>query len=228
MTAQRDGLYFHEEIMLISLHDQSGTVEFGAWYSQAVGAAVLAELLIAEKIEVEEGKKHLVYLLDDRPMGEPVIDECLAKIANSKRRASASTWIGRFAGLKHLKHRVAQGLCRRGILREDEDKVLLLFSRKIYPEVNPVPERELIDRLHEAIFTDREPIDLRTVVVVSLAKTCDLLKYPFDKKELKARKQRIEQLCNGDLIAQAANDAIQAIQAAIIVAAVVPVMISHS
>ncbi len=227
MTGLNNRLYLHEEIMLLVLRDEQGTIEFGAWYNQAVGAAVLSELLLAERIEVEVGKKRMVNVLDDRPLGEPVIDACLEKIATAKRRASATNWVSRFGNLKQLKHRVAQGLCRRGILRADEDKVLLLFSRRIYPELNPGPERQLIGCLRQAIFSDVEPDDIRTVVLVSLANACDLLKYTFDKKQLKGRSKRIEQLSNGDLIGSAAKEAIQAVQAALIVAAVVPVMVSH-
>ena len=227
MTALDSPLYLHEEIMLLVLRDEQGTIEFGAWYNQALGSAVLSELLLAERIAIDDGKKHLVDLVSDRPIGEPVIDECLSKIVLAKRRASATNWVSRFGNLKQLKHRVARGLCKRDILRADEDKVLLLFSRKIYPEVNPIPERELIDRMREAIFTDVEPVDIRTVILVSLANACDLLKFPFDKKDLKRRAKRIEQLSNGDLIGQAAKEAIQAIQAAIVVAAVMPAIVAH-
>jgi golgi phosphoprotein 3 len=227
MTALDTPLYLHEEIMLLVLRDEQGTIEFGAWYNQALGSAVLSELLLAERIAIDDGKKHLVNLISDRPIGEPVIDECLAKIVSAKRRASATNWVSRFGTLKQLKHRVARGLCQRDILRADEDKVLLLFSRKIYPQVNPIPERELIDRMREAIFTDVESVDVRTAILVSLANACDVLKFPFDKKELKGRAKRIEQLSNGDLIGQAAKEAIQAIQAAIVVAAVMPAIISH-
>jgi len=227
MTALDSPLYLHEEIMLLVLRDEQGTIEFGAWYNQALGSAVLSELLLAERIAIDDGKKHLVDLVSDRPIGEPVIDECLSKIVLAKRRASATNWVSRFGNLKQLKHRVARGLCKRDILRADEDKVLLLFSRKIYPEVNPIPERELIDRMREAIFTDVEPVDIRTVILVSLANACDLLKFSFDKKELKDRAKRIEQLSNGDLIGQAAKEAIQAIQAAIVVAAVMPAIVAH-
>jgi len=227
MTGLSDQVYLHEQIMLLILRDDAGTIEFGAWYNQAVGAAMLSELLLAERIEVEAGKKHMVNLLSDQPLGEPVIDECLNKIATAKRRASATNWVSRFGNLKQLKHRVAQGLCRRNILREDEDKVFLLFNRRIYPQVNPEPEQQLIERLRFAIFTDDEPDDVRTVVLVSLANACDLLKYTFDKKQLKGRAKRIKQLSNGDLIGSAAKEAIQTVQAAVLAASMTTVIVAN-
>ena len=133
-------LFLHEEIMLLALHDDKGTVSSGN-YPYAIGGAVLADLLLSGRLRVDEKGKKIVGLRSDRPLGDPVVDECLAKVAEAKRRATVETWVSRFAGLRDLKHQVAQGLCKHGILRADEDKVMWIFTRKIYPEVDPRPER---------------------------------------------------------------------------------------
>jgi hypothetical protein len=223
----RNTLFLHEEIMLLALRDEQGTIAQGTMYQYAIGAAVLAELLLNKRIAVEESRKRkLVNLVSPQSLGEPLIDECLEKVGSGKRRASLQTWVSRFAGVKNLKHRVAQQLCERGILRVAQDKVLLLFTRKIYPEVNPGPERELIGRLRYAIFTDTRDIDPRTVVIVSLASSAGLLKVVFDKKKLKGRKTRIEQIVNGEITGKAAKEAIQAMQAAIMVACIMPAIMT--
>ena len=219
-------LYLHEEILLLALKDEERTIASGTMYQYAIGAAILAELLLSKRIEVEQsGKRKLVNLVSMSPLGEPLIDECLEKVSNAKRRAVLQTWVSRFAGIKNLKHRVAQQLCRRGILRADEDKVLLLFTRKIYPEVDPVPEKELIRRLEHAIFTETRDIDPRTVVLLSLANSTGLLKIVFDKKKLKGRKTRIKQIVDGEITGKAATEAIQAMQAAVMVACIMPTLI---
>ena len=81
-----------------------------------------------------------------------MIDECLDKFSKAKKRAQLQTWIQRLGQMKHLKYKAAEQLAKRGILRADEDKILGLFKRRIYPEIDPRPERELIGRLREAIF----------------------------------------------------------------------------
>jgi hypothetical protein len=210
--------------MLLSLRDQEGTVEFGAWYQQAIAGAILAELLLGRRIAVEEGRKKLANVVSDEPFGEPVIDECLDKMAHAKRRTTLQNWVQRFSGLRRLKHRVAAGLCERDILRADEDKVLLIFRRKVYPEINPRPERQLIERLGKAIFSDSPRVEPRTAILVSLANSAGLLKVPFGRKELKRRKKRIEQLAQGELMGKAAADAIAAAQAAVLVACIIPAM----
>jgi len=222
-----NNLYLHEEIMLLALRDEEGTIASGTMYQYAIGAAVLAELLLSQRIIVDQSnKKKLVDLVGSTPFGEPLLDRCLEKITTAKRRAALQTLVSRFAGVKNLKHIVARSLCQRGILRADEDKVLLIFTRKIYPEVNPEPERELIERLRNAIFTDASDVDPRTVVLVSLANAAGLLKIVFDKKMLKTRKKRIEQIVNGEITGKAAQEAIQAMQAAVMVACIMPAIMT--
>ncbi|UCE49932.1 MAG: GPP34 family phosphoprotein [Phycisphaerales bacterium] len=220
-------LCLHEEVMLLALRDEEGTIASGTMYQYAIGAAVLAELLLSQRIVVDQsGKRKLVDLVSSTPLGEPLLDHCLEKITSAKRRAALQTWVSRFASVKNLKHLVAQRLCQRGILRADEDKVLLIFTRKIYPEVNPEPERELIERLGQAIFTDAVDVDPRTVVLVSLANAAGLLKVVFDKKMLKTRKKRIERIVNGEITGKAAQQAIQAMQAAVMVAVIMPAIMT--
>jgi Golgi phosphoprotein 3 len=221
-------LYLHEEIMLLALRDREGTVFSGTMYNFAIGGAVLAELLMAKRIDVEVVKKRkYARVLSPSPVGDPLVDECLTKLDEAKRRDQLQTWVSKFANTKNLKHRVAEQLAKRRILRIDEDKVFGIFTRKIYPEVDPQPERELIERLRQAIFGDGAEIDPRTVVLLSLANSADLLKLVFDKKQLKSRKARIEQVVNGELTGKATNEAIQAMQAAVMVACIMPAIAVH-
>ncbi|MDT8300059.1 MAG: GPP34 family phosphoprotein [Sedimentisphaerales bacterium] len=222
MTNQTS-LFLHEEVMLLALRDEEGTIASGTMYQYAIGAAILAELLLNQRIALDESnKKKLANLISPMPLGKPLIDQYLEKIGNAKRRASLQTWVSRFAGVKNLKHRIARQLCDRGILRASEDKILLLFTRKIYPEINPEPEKKLIERLRHAIFTDSREVDARTVVLVSLADSTGLLKVVFDKKELKSRKARIKEISNGEITGKAAKEAIEAMQAAVMVACIMP------
>ena len=222
-----NSLFLHEEILLLALRDEKGTIAPGTMYQFAVGGAILAELLLRGRVTVEESKqKKFAKLVTTTPVGDPLIDECITKIDVAKRRATLQTWVSRFGNLRNLKHRLAKQLCDRGILRADQDQVLLIFTRKTYPETNPRPERELMERLRKAIFTDTGDVDPRTVVLVSLANSAGLLKVAFEKKKLKSRKARIEQIVNGEMTGNAARDAIQAMQTAVMVATIMPVIVT--
>ena len=55
----------------------------------------------------------------------------------------------------------------------------------------------------------------RTALLVSLANACGMLAIPFDKRELRGRKQRLEQIAEGLVVGKAAQQAIAAATAAI-------------
>jgi hypothetical protein len=222
---ERKRLHLYEEVMLLALRDEEGTVATG--YSEyVVAGALLAELLFDQRIEVENAGKQLVDLRTRKSTGDPILDECLGKMATSKRRASLQTWVSRLAGLKDLRHKVARRLCDRGILRADKDKVLFLFSRRIYPEMDPFPEKKIVERLKEAIFTNRGEIAPRTVVLISLANGTGLLDQTFGRKSIRSRRKRIEQIVNGELTGKATRQVIAACQSAALVAAIMPVIMT--
>jgi len=223
---QQSQLFLHEEILLLALQDKKGTVASGTWYTQALAGALLAELVLAGRIRstADRGKLEVV---DTKTLGEPLLDDCLELLAESRKAKPMRTWLSTISNWSKLKQRAAEGLCRRGILRSDTDKVLLFFDRKIYPEINPKPERELIERLHRVIFTDQRDVDPRTVVTLSLAFQTGVLNAIFGRKELKARKDRIEAVINGEATGKAAQEVLQGIQAAVLISAcIVPIISS--
>lgn len=213
--------------MLLALRNDKGTVAAG-FVEYAVAGAVLAELLLDGRISVGDTKKKLVDLKTADPVGDPVIDECLERMGAAKRRASLNTWVSRLAGIKGLRHKVAQQLCDRGILRAEEGSVLFIFTRKTYPELNPEPEMKIVERLRSAIFCEGDRLDPRTVVLISLAHSNNLLSENLGRKEIRSQKKRIERIVNGELIGKATKEVIEACQAAVMVAVIVPTIMASS
>ena len=219
MRRAKTELGLHEEILLLALRDDKGTIDSRAGMVRlALGGAMLAELLLAKRISIGTTKRKLVDVLDRGSLGDPVLDDALEILASAKRRRPAAAWVGKLAGMKRLRHRIAERLCRRGILRDSEDKVLLFFTRKLYPTIDPAPERRLVERLREAVFTDTETLDPRTAIVVALAHGTGGLDVHFPKKERRARKRRLERITEGDLVGGATREAVQAARAAVIAA----------
>jgi hypothetical protein len=214
-------LFLHEEIFLLALKDEQGTIAFGAHANFAVGGAVMAQLLLDGKISLSEDKKPKVLIRNASDARDPLLNDWLSEIAERKKPRTMQDWVSRIANSKNLKHRVAGELCRKHILRMDEDKVLLLFTRKIYPEINPRPERELIARVERAIFDEGAEVDPRTAVLVALAHRANILKVVIEKDRLKRAKKRIEEIGKGDASARATKEAIAAMQAAVLVATVI-------
>lgn len=219
-----NNLFLHEEILLLALKDEEGTIASGARYNFSVGGAILAELLLEQRISVDSSKKKRVSVVNAAPLGDPLIDEWLLKIAAAKRPKSLQDWVTRIAGTKDLKHRIAIPLCQRGILRVEEKSVLLLFTQRVYPQISAEPEQRILDRLHQAIFGDAEPLDDRTVVLLSLAQSSNLLPILFGKTAVKAHKARIERIVTGEIAGKATREAIQAVDAAVMTACIIPII----
>ncbi len=220
----RDKLYFYEEILLLALKDEAGVTSV-AYLEQSIAGAVLAELLLTERIVIEDTKKKLVKVINPEPMNDPVLDVCFDKIKARKKGLSMQDWVAQLMGISKLFHTAAQQLCERGILKADKDKVLLFFTRRIYPEINPIPEKRIISELQMAIFSESRDVEPRTVVLISLAQSSGLLKIIFGRKEIAARKDRIESIVAGDMSGKAVKEAIAAYVTAAAIAIIIPAVI---
>lgn len=213
-----DDLRLYEKAMLLILKDDEGTVGI-MMHHYALGGALLAELLLGGCVETS-GDGGLVAVVDRSSLNDPLLDECLERIASSEEQHNVQHWVTHFATTKKLTQRVAEGLCERGVLRADEGKVLLIFSRKIYPELDPEPERQLVARLEEAIFTDTEDIAPDTAVLVGLGHKARLLNGTFEPGRLKGRHERIEAIARGDLVSEGAGKAVKSAETVLLVCCV--------
>ena len=217
-------LPLQEGLFLLGMRSDKGTMVSG-WSSYIIGGALLAELLLRGRIEIEKTRwKTRVIVLDAKtPTRDRMLNECLVKLRDSKLR-SVDAWIGRFIRIKKLKHRVAERLCRRGILSATRRSVLFVFKVRAYPEMDARWKREITERLRQVILGDgldaagrgdtgRDPIgghtdagarlDQRTAMLLSLAEGGGLLRHVLNRKEKKAAKRRIKALVKDEPIGRA-------------------------
>ena len=211
-------LSLHESILLLALRDETGKAT-GGWWKHALGGAVLAELMFAGKVEIEGGKKSFVNVIDAKPTGDAALDSCLKKVTNAKRRAQAPSWISRFANHRDLKHIVARALCLKGVLVEDEARVLIFFRQTVYPEINPKPERDLIRRILDVALDGSVTPDTPTRALIAIAHAGELLKPMMDKQDWKASHKRLDEVMESDPIGYLTHKAVEAAQAAAVTAA---------
>ena len=216
-------LPLHEEIMLLALRDNKGTIDSKAqFYPQIIAGAMMSELLLKGFISVSEGKKQIVEITKESLVGNEVLEEVLHKISSKRKPLELKYWLTVLPGLPQLKNKIAQSLCEKGILDEVEVKILWVFNSKRFPELNPTFEKQLIARLCKAIFTESSEVDVRTATLIALLKKSTILEIPFDSKELKARKERIETIAGGELVSDATAEVIQTIQSMIVITSVMP------
>lgn len=219
------GLRLHHELLLLALHDEKGTIAFARMIEIGLAGGMLGEMLLEGRVELRpEGRKGrpLVTLVSRATFGDPVLDDGLRRLAEAKRRANPQATVASLSRIKGLRARTATALCRKGILRENEDRILLLFKRRIYPTLDPAPERALVERVRRAVDEPGTPVDPRTAILVQLARSTGALRAIYSRQELKARKDRLESLKPeagpGAAATQAAIEAAQAAAVAVIAA----------
>jgi hypothetical protein len=213
-------LTMYEEILLLALDDRKGTAAMESGHANAMGGAILAELVLLGALKIGTDKKKFVDAEPGAQVADPLLAECLELVRTAKRRKRAVDWVFKFASVKDLKNRVARGLVGKGVLGEEHDKVLGLFPRTKFPERDPGPEQALIERLRQAVLTDVDRVDERTLVVAVIANATAMLPRVIGKKELKARKARLKTLAEGQLAGAATAEAVAAAQAAAMMAIV--------
>ena len=206
----------YEELLLLILHEEKGTAK-GTYANLALAAGVLGELVTEGRLEVADDKKGTVTVLDASPTGEPAMDVALEKMASARRPKPLRSWIERIAGMRGLRDRVADPLVEQGVLREESKKVLGVFSSTRYPEADPEPQDELVERLRQAVFGDAE-VDEHMCLLVAIASPAELLPRIFGRREVAQRKDRVEALAADERLGEATRKAVQQLQAAIITA----------
>ena len=75
-------LFLHEEILLLALKDEEGTIASGTTYEFAAGGAILAELLLQKRVRVSELGKMLPEYCAERGWTEEGVptNETLARL----------------------------------------------------------------------------------------------------------------------------------------------------
>ena len=130
-----------EDLLLLLLDDEKGTVSSWGKTDAVLGGAVLAELAVAGLVTVEEKKSvwqsAKVRAAESTPPDlDPLLAEALAEIAEKDRNASALvTRLG-----KGLEGRLAERLAERGVLQRRDGKVLGLFPRTTWPAADTARE----------------------------------------------------------------------------------------
>ena len=77
--SDRPELRLHEQIMLLALRDEKGTLEFRAgMYPYALGGAILSELVLEGCIAIDEKSKGRVDVVERKP-GEWVVTRIEAR-----------------------------------------------------------------------------------------------------------------------------------------------------
>ncbi|WP_412076151.1 GOLPH3/VPS74 family protein [Streptomyces xanthophaeus] len=200
-----------EEIMLLSLDDESGSAKQRQAAGWAAAGGILLELVLAERVSVT-GK--YLELTDATPTGEQLLDSRILLIGSwlrgrSKRRVT--DWLTK----DHTKAVGAtlERLSERGVVTARESKVLGVFPVRLYPEADGAVERELRERLTAAVLKGAEP-DERTAGLIALIHSAKLHRVAFPGQPRRQVAARTAEIAAGQWAAEGVRAAIRDMQAA--------------
>jgi len=202
-----------EEITLLLLRDEGGSfVRVPTWSLRySIAGAVLMELADANRIDTD--LEHL-FLLDDTPTGDELLDPTLAAVAAGERQ-NTRFWIEHVAERADgIREAALGGLVVKGILEERDERVLWLFKTRRYPTAEGTVRQAVKLRLMEVLLSDDIP-DPRDVMLICLADACGIFRVLLSGKELANLVPRIEQVTRLDLIGQTMVRAIDDVRMAV-------------
>ena len=202
-----------EEIVLLQLRDEGGSfVRVPTWSLRyAIAGAVLMELAI--ELRIDNDLEHM-FLIDDTPTGDVLVDPTLVEIAAAER-SNTRFWIEHIAASGDGIRAAALGrLVERGILEERDERFLWVFHTRRYPAVDGQVRREVKLRIMEVLLSDGIP-DPRDAMLICLADACGIFREMLPGRELVEVTPRIEQVSRLDLIGQAMSRAIDDVRMAV-------------
>ncbi|AZI57092.1 GPP34 family phosphoprotein [Nakamurella antarctica] len=163
-----------DELALLALREENGRPLIGKMELDcAFAGALLAELEIAGRIALVNS---LVLLVDQAPVGHDGVDSLLRQIAADPEPHKPEFWV-RTLQPHHPRTGVLTSLTEQGLVKEQETKILGLFTLKRYPQISRVPEAEIRDRMSAAI--DGQEVPSRVLVLISLVTGCGLARKLF-------------------------------------------------
>ncbi|SDM15958.1 GOLPH3/VPS74 family protein [Nonomuraea jiangxiensis] len=156
-----------EDLMLLMLDDEKGTVARAGALNYSLGGAVLVELALLGRIEADEDRAGLngpeVLAVGDGPLPDPLLQSAYDEIAQKPQGIQALILsIG--AGLQEP---VLDRLVERGLIRRESKRVLGVFRTTTWPAEDTRHEAEL-RRVIGAVLVDGESPDARTAAMIAL------------------------------------------------------------
>ena len=211
-----------EELLLLALDNETGKRRIGKdKLVPALGGALVAELLLLERVGItprESGwnKRGRITITSLKPTDDPELDLLLERLAEKEGKklkdllseASIGTRV-----TKDLLPRMLDRLVRAGALTPQRDRVLGVLPRTTWPLTDKAREDDVRQRLQSALVHGLTPTE-RTVSLIALLHVVGLTAKVVYAEDRATVKRRAKELAEGDVVATAVKQAIDAATAA--------------
>jgi len=206
-----------DELLLLAYSDE-GRNEI-SMLDTGLAGGVLLDLALAGRIDIADGR---VVVADASPLGDPVLDDALARIAAEKKPRKPKNWIGPLG--RDLRERLLDSLVASGVLVREEGRILGLFPRTRYPAPGgeAPAETDVRQRLRAVLAVDA-PVDGRTAALAALVTALNMEKAAVpDRPRREVRGALVAAaergLADDRWAAEGVRKAVEELQAAVLVA----------
>ncbi len=192
-----------EEILLLMLDYDAGRMNRKLpvyALGNAISGALLMDLAFGNRIDTDP---EALFVVNPAPLGEPVQDSVLARIAADGEQRTTDHWVQLFADdYETLQPQLLDCLVARGILLRGPYDRLWVRGAHRYVTEDGRPLRDVRQRIAGVLLSDEIP-DSRDIMIISLADACALWHGLTDKVGLAQLEPKIKQVAKMDLIGQA-------------------------
>nr|WP_319401421.1 GPP34 family phosphoprotein [uncultured Carboxylicivirga sp.] len=213
-----------EKLLLLALDDENGV--FNPWatgFEYALAGSILLELTMVGKIELTDKK---IKTLSHSVLQDDLLMPYSDMICQSDKIRKIDYWISKIANkASDIKAVLTVRLIKKRILREEEKKILWIFTSKRYPATNSRPENEVRRQLN-AIVDNRATPEMEDLMLISLVDVCNLNNEVYGKEKAKASKERIKKLVEQSKTNAMINSTVKEIHDAIMAAVVLMIATS--
>ncbi len=208
-----------EEYLLLALDDASGRPLLSGQHLQfALAGAAVAGLTLRGALgvsdDVDGGQKGRFRATGRATPSDPLEREIL-DLLEGRRPKDAIRKIGQGSFARTLRDALQQGLAARGVLREEQVKVLGLFPSTTWPAHDPAPEAAVRERVLGAL-TGSADLDEATAALVSLLHATDLTHKVFPDQDRRALRRRAKEISESQWAGDAVKRAIDEVNAVMV------------
>ncbi|MFF7727406.1 GPP34 family phosphoprotein [Streptomyces sp. NPDC008001] len=201
-----------EEITLLALDGESGTVRKRQACQWAVAGGIVLDLVLAGRLSVDGGR---IRVLDTTPTGVKLLDDRLGMIdswaAPRRKPPKVTEWLTK--DHRRVLGAVVESLRERGLVRQEQRNALGLFPVRWFPEADGTVKRELRARLEELVLRHAEPDD-RSAGLIALLHAAKLHRPAFPGSPPREVVPRMREISEGQWAGESVRKAIQEMQAA--------------
>lgn len=215
-----------EELFLLLRRDDGKPENSMAYRGYGFAAALITDLVVAERITLSDDKDPRMTVLVPGPPGHPALDAAMARLQDRDgKKLSSLVTDGKVAREKEL----ASALAAAGVIRVEERRALGLVPER-YPVVDGEPERRVRERLRTVLVGGTAaPGDAALLAILQglevAPKVLEEERGDLGRKELK---RRIEEVSVDIAAADAVGKAVSAMNTAMMTAVIVPIVVSGS